>query len=68
MELFGVTVWQKKTSSRVLGSRWVSGDMPQELEEEQGQLAGLPREKLLQALRALVQAPDSIPKSPKPSV
>ena len=38
MELFGVTAWQKKTSSRVLGSRWVSGDMPQELEEGQGQL------------------------------
>ena len=52
MELFGVTAWQKKTSSRVLGSRWVSGNMPQKLEEEQGQLAGLPREKLLQAVRA----------------
>ena len=34
MELFGVTAWQKKISSRLLGFRWVSGDTPQELEEE----------------------------------
>lgn len=61
MELFGVTACHKKILARVPGSRWASGGALHGHEEEQGQPAGLPREKLLQALWLQLRPPDNTP-------
>lgn len=49
MEPCGEATCYRKTSAWVPGSRGASGATAHRREEEEGQFAGLPREKLLQA-------------------
>lgn len=61
MEPCGEATCYRKTSAWVPGSRGASGATAHRREEEEGQFAGLPREKLLQASQALALAPDNTP-------
>lgn len=61
MEPDGEAACYEKTPVWVPGSRQATGAMAHRHEEEQGGLAGLPNEKLLQAPQALALAPDNTP-------